>query len=52
MGGSIPALPRFGFKLVDLRDIVSLRLLAMTTPTAAGQRFIGSCDFYWMGACR
>jgi dihydroflavonol-4-reductase len=20
----------------------------MTTPSAAGQRFIGSCDFYWM----
>ena len=46
--GSIPALPRFGFNLVDVRDIAALQLLAMTKPSAAGQRFIGSCDFYWM----
>ena len=48
LNGSIPALPRFGFNLVDVRDIAALQLLAMTTPSAAGQRFIGSCDFYWM----
>ena len=48
LDGSIPALPRFGFNLVDVRDIAALQLLAMTTPSAAGQRFIGSCDFYWM----
>ena len=48
LDGSIPALPRFGFSLVDVRDIAALQLLAMTTPSAAGQRFIGSCDFYWM----
>jgi dihydroflavonol-4-reductase len=34
--------------VVDVRDIALLQLLAMTTPSAAGQRFIGSCDFYWM----
>jgi dihydroflavonol-4-reductase len=45
---SIPALPHFGFALVDVRDIAALQLLAMTTPSAAGQRFIGSCEFYWM----
>ena len=49
LDGSIPALPRFGFNVVDVRDIAALQLLAMTTPSAAGQRFIGSCDFYWMG---
>ncbi len=48
LDGSIPALPRFGFNMVDVRDIAALQLLAMTTPSAAGQRFIGSCDFYWM----
>ena len=41
-------MPRFGFNVVDVRDIAALQLLAMTTPSAAGQRFIGSCDFYWM----
>src|SRR5271166_6253679 len=48
LDGSIPALPRFGFNLVDVRDIAALQLLAMTTHSAAGQRFIGSCEFYWM----
>jgi dihydroflavonol-4-reductase len=48
LNGSIPALPRFGFNVVDVRDVAALQLLAMTTPSAAGQRFIGSCDFYWM----
>jgi dihydroflavonol-4-reductase len=44
----VPALPRFGFCLVDVRDIAQLHLLAMTVPSAAGQRFLGSSDFYWM----
>ena len=48
LDGSVPALPRFGFNLVDVRDIAQLHLLAMTAPAAAGQRFIGSTDFYWM----
>jgi dihydroflavonol-4-reductase len=46
LDGSVPALPRFGFSLVDVRDIAQLHLLAMTS--AAGQRFLGSADFYWM----
>lgn len=45
---SVPALPRFGFNVVDVRDIAKLHLLAMTAPEAAGQRFIASSDFYWM----
>ena len=48
LDGSIPVLPRFGFNVVDVRDIARLHVLAMTTPEAAGQRFIGSGDFYWM----
>jgi dihydroflavonol-4-reductase len=48
LDGSVPALPRFGFCLVDVRDIAQLHLLAMTVPSAAGQRFLGSSDFYWM----
>jgi dihydroflavonol-4-reductase len=48
LDGSIPVLPRFGFNVVDVRDIAHLHVLAMTTPEAAGQRFIGSGDFYWM----
>jgi dihydroflavonol-4-reductase len=48
LDGSIPVLPRLGFNVVDVRDIARLHVLAMTTPEAAGQRFIGSGGFYWM----
>ena len=48
LDGSIPALPRFGFNVVDVRDIARLHVLAMTAPEAAVKRFIGSGDFYWM----
>jgi hypothetical protein len=30
---SASALPHFGFKVVDVRDIAASRLLAMTTPS-------------------
>lgn len=46
--GSAPAVPRFGFGVVDVRDLAVLEILAMTSPAAAGQRFIASADFYWM----
>jgi dihydroflavonol-4-reductase len=48
LDGSVPGVPRFGFSVVDVRDIAQLHLLAMTAPAATGQRFIGSSDFYWM----
>jgi dihydroflavonol-4-reductase len=48
LDGSIPALPRFGFNVVDVRDLARLHMLAMTAPEAAGERFIGSGNFYWI----
>ena len=48
LDGSIPALARFGFNVVDVRDIARLHMLAMTAPEAEGERFIGSGNFYWM----
>jgi len=47
LDGSMPGIPRFGFPLVDVRDIARLHVLAMTAPAAAGQRFIGASDFLW-----
>lgn len=46
--GSLPGLPRFGWPLVDVRDIADLHIRAMRAPHAAGQRFIGAGPFYWM----
>jgi dihydroflavonol-4-reductase len=45
---SVPGLPRFGFPIVDVRDLADLHLRAMLDPKAAGKRFIGSGDFLWM----
>jgi nucleoside-diphosphate-sugar epimerase len=49
LSGSVPGLPRLGFSFVDVRDVVDLHLRAMTDPQAAGQRFIASNQFAWMG---
>lgn len=46
--GSLPGLPRFGWPLVDVRDIADLHLRAMRSPAAAGQRYIGAGPFWWM----
>lgn len=46
--GALPGLPRFGWPLVDVRDIADLHIRAMTSPAAAGQRFIGAGPFLWM----
>jgi dihydroflavonol-4-reductase len=45
--GKMPAVPRIGFGIVDVRDLVDLHIRAMTVPEAAGQRFIASSDFLW-----
>jgi hypothetical protein len=47
LNGRMPVLPRIGFGIVDVRDLVDLHILAMTSPAAAGERFIASGDFLW-----
>ncbi len=43
-----PGCPRLGWTTVDVRDVASAHLLAMTTPEANGQRFCCCVDFVWM----
>ncbi|GIF68804.1 dihydroflavonol-4-reductase [Asanoa ishikariensis] len=43
-----PVLPRFGFSIVDVRDLADLHIRAMTAPAAAGERFIGAGEFRWL----
>jgi nucleoside-diphosphate-sugar epimerase len=38
--GSIKALPKISFSIVDVRDVADLHLRAMINPEAAGQRFL------------
>jgi len=40
MKGAMPGMPRLSFGIVDVRDVASAHLLAMTTPAAAGERFL------------
>ena len=46
--GKVSALPKIGFSLVDVRDLANLHVLAMRSPKAAGQRFLGAGDLLWM----
>ncbi|MET0137417.1 MAG: aldehyde reductase [Sphingobium sp.] len=45
--GKMPAVPRVGYNIVDVRDLVDLHLAAMIQPEAAGQRYIAAGDFLW-----
>ena len=45
----MPGVPKLGFNLVDVRDVVALELAAMTSPAAGGERFIAVTKFLWMG---
>jgi dihydroflavonol-4-reductase len=48
LNGSVPACPRFGWPLVDVRDVADLHVRAMTNPAAVGQRYIAASEFGWM----
>jgi dihydroflavonol-4-reductase len=45
--GRMPGLPRLGFSFIDVRDVASLHVAAMTAPDAAGQRLIAASTFLW-----
>jgi nucleoside-diphosphate-sugar epimerase len=40
LGGKMPVVPRLFFPIVDVRDVASGHILAMTHPAAAGERFL------------
>jgi dihydroflavonol-4-reductase len=40
MQGSMPGCPKLWFGIVDVRDVADLHLRAMTSPAAAGERFL------------
>lgn len=47
LSGKIPAVPRVGFGIVDVRDVAAAQVAAMTVPGAAGERFLVSQPFMW-----
>lgn len=48
LAGRPAAMPRLGFWIVDVRDLVDLHIRAMLSPEAAGERFIAAGEFLWM----
>jgi len=46
--GEMPGTPRIGLEVVDVRDLVDVHLRAMTSPAAAGERFLATGEFMWM----
>ena len=46
--GRMPGLPRLGFSFIDVRDVATLEVEAMTAPGAAGQRLIAAGQFLWL----
>jgi nucleoside-diphosphate-sugar epimerase len=50
--GTMPALPRQRFGVVDVRDVADAHILAMATPAAAGKRYLLLADgptITWLG---
>jgi nucleoside-diphosphate-sugar epimerase len=43
-----PGCPQLGWVPVDVRDVATAHLAAMTTPEAAGKRFCCAIDHAWM----
>jgi nucleoside-diphosphate-sugar epimerase len=48
VSGEMRGVPRIGFEIVDVRDLADVHIRAMTSPDAAGQRFLATGEFTWM----
>jgi nucleoside-diphosphate-sugar epimerase len=48
ISGAMPGVPRIALEIVDVRDLVDLHIRAMTSPAAAGERFLGTGELTWM----
>ncbi|MBO3744770.1 NAD-dependent epimerase/dehydratase family protein [Streptosporangiaceae bacterium NEAU-GS5] len=48
ISGRLRGVPRIGLEIVDVRDLADLHIRAMTSPEAAGERFLGTGEFMWM----
>ncbi|WP_405165023.1 NAD-dependent epimerase/dehydratase family protein [Nocardia sp. NBC_01499] len=48
VSGKLPGVPRIGLEIVDVRDLADIHIRAMTTPAAAGERFLATGEFMWM----
>ena len=42
-----PALPNFGFPIVDVRDVAAMHVATLMRPETAGRRYLGGDEFLW-----
>jgi len=49
MAREIPGTAQLGFAMVDVRDVASAHVAAMTVPDAAGKRFCCAIEHSWLG---
>lgn len=47
MARAMPAAPRIGFVIVDVRDVAAAHIAAMTVPEAAGRRYLCALPQVW-----
>ena len=48
LGREVPAVPRLGFAVTDVRDVAVAHRLAMETPGVAGNRYIVAGEHLWL----
>lgn len=48
LDGRLPANPRLGFEVVDVRDLADAHIRAMESEQAGGERFLAVGEFMWM----
>ncbi|MDT2005037.1 NAD-dependent epimerase/dehydratase family protein [Rhodococcus opacus] len=48
ISGRMRGVPRIGLEIVDVRDLADIHIRAMTSPAAAGERFLATGEFRWM----
>jgi dihydroflavonol-4-reductase len=46
--GGMPRAPNLGVAIIDVRDLADVHIKAMTSPAAAGERFLATGEFMWM----
>jgi dihydroflavonol-4-reductase len=46
--GKMRGTPRIGLEVVDVRDVADVHIRAMTSPQAAGERFLATGEFMWI----
>ncbi len=47
LNGAVPAIPRVGFEVVDVRDVADLHVRALDHPDADGGRFVAAAGWRW-----